>query len=66
MSKEELLDHMKMLLGGFVAEQLVFGRTTTGASDDLQRVAEISRAMIRSTAWAASCSRMLNASTPRR
>ena len=46
MSKEELLDHMKMLLGGFVAEQLVFGRTTTGASDDLRRVAEISRAMI--------------------
>jgi cell division protease FtsH len=47
MSKEDLLDHMSMLLGGFVTEQLIFGRTTTGASDDLKRVAEVSRAMIR-------------------
>ena len=46
MSKEELLDYMKMLLGGYVAEQLVFGRVTTGASDDLRRVTEISRSMI--------------------
>jgi len=36
-----------MLLGGFVAEQLIFDRTTTGASDDLRRVAEVSRSMIR-------------------
>jgi cell division protease FtsH len=47
MSKEDLLDHMSMLLGGFVTEQLIFGRTTTGASDDLKRVAEVSRSMIR-------------------
>ncbi|MGH2978947.1 MAG: hypothetical protein ACRDLQ_04845, partial [Solirubrobacterales bacterium] len=47
MSKEDLLDHMSMLLGGFITEQLIFGRTTTGASDDLKRVAEVSRAMIR-------------------
>ena len=46
MSKEDLLDYMKMLLGGYVTEQLVFERTTTGASDDLRRVAEISRSMI--------------------
>jgi cell division protease FtsH len=46
MSKEDLLDYMKMLLGGFVTEQLVFERVTTGASDDLRRVAEISRSMI--------------------
>ena len=46
MSKEELLDYLKMLLGGCVAEQLVFGRVTTGAADDLRRVVEISRAMI--------------------
>jgi cell division protease FtsH len=47
MSKGDLLDHMSMLLGGFVTEQLIFGRTTTGASDDLKRVAEVSRSMIR-------------------
>ena len=37
---------MTMLLGGRAAEQLVFGSVTTGASDDLKRVAEIARAMV--------------------
>jgi cell division protease FtsH len=46
LSKPELIDYMKMLLGGFVAEQVVFGRVTTGAADDLRRVVELSRAMI--------------------
>ncbi len=46
MSREDLLDYMKMLLGGYVTEQLVFERVTTGASDDLRRVAEVSRSMI--------------------
>ena len=37
---------MVVLLGGRVAEQLVFGAITTGASDDLRKVHEISRSMI--------------------
>jgi cell division protease FtsH len=37
---------MTVLLGGRAAEQLVFGAVTTGAADDLHRVAEISRSMI--------------------
>jgi cell division protease FtsH len=45
-TREELLDFMTMLLGGRAAEQLVFGSITTGASDDLKRVAEIAHAMI--------------------
>jgi len=45
-SREELIDHMTVLLGGRVAEQLVFGEVTTGAADDLKRVAEIARAMV--------------------
>jgi len=45
-TREELIDHMTVLLGGRVAEELVFGAVTTGASNDLHRVAEISRAMI--------------------
>lgn len=45
-TREELLDHMAMLLGGRVAEQVVFGRITTGASDDLKRVAELTHAMV--------------------
>ena len=35
-----------MLLGGRVAEQLVFGAVTTGAANDLLRVAEITHAMV--------------------
>jgi cell division protease FtsH len=46
MSKPELLDELKVLLGGYLAEQIVFERTTTGASGDLSRVVKVSRAMI--------------------
>ena len=45
-TREELIDYMTVLLGGRVAEELVFGAVTTGASNDLHKVAEISRAMI--------------------
>ncbi len=45
-TREELIDFMTMLLGGRAAEQLVFGSITTGASDDLKRVAEIAHAMV--------------------
>jgi len=45
-TREELIDFMTMLLGGRAAEQLVFGSITTGAADDLKRVAEIAQAMV--------------------
>ncbi|HEX4363221.1 MAG TPA: AAA family ATPase [Solirubrobacteraceae bacterium] len=45
-TREELIDHMTVLLGGRVAEQIVFGEVTTGASDDLKRVSEVARAMV--------------------
>jgi cell division protease FtsH len=45
-SREELLDYLVVLLGGRVAESIVFGSVTTGASDDLKKVNEISRAMV--------------------
>jgi cell division protease FtsH len=45
-TREELLDYMTVLLGGRVAEQIVFGAITTGASDDLKRVADIAHSMI--------------------
>jgi cell division protease FtsH len=45
-TREELIDYMTMLLGGRVAEEIVFGAITTGASDDLARVGEVSRAMV--------------------
>jgi cell division protease FtsH len=45
-TREELIDYMTVLLGGRVAERIVFGSITTGASDDLRKVAEIGRAMV--------------------
>jgi len=45
-TREELVDQMTVLLGGRVAEQIVFGAVTTGAAGDLQRVEEITHAMI--------------------
>jgi cell division protease FtsH len=45
-TREELIDQMTVLLGGRVAEQIVFGAVTTGAASDLQRVEEITHAMI--------------------
>jgi cell division protease FtsH len=45
-TREELIDYMTVLLGGRVAEQVVFGSITTGAADDLHKVAEITRAMV--------------------
>lgn len=46
MTREELENKMAVLLGGRAAEQLVFGRVSTGAADDLARVSDIARAMV--------------------
>ena len=45
-SEQELHDDLAELLGGRVAEELVFNEVTTGASNDLQRVTRIARAMV--------------------
>ncbi len=45
-SRQELIDYMKVLLGGRVAEEITFGRVTTGASDDLAKVTRIARSMV--------------------
>jgi cell division protease FtsH len=45
-TREELVDYMTVLLGGRVAEDIVFGAITTGAADDLKQVGEISSAMV--------------------
>ena len=46
MTRAELLDRLDVLLGGRVAEELVFGDVSTGAQDDLQRATDIVRHMI--------------------
>lgn len=45
MSKAELESKMAVLLGGRVAERLVFEEVSTGAADDLQKASQIARAM---------------------
>ena len=48
--KEQLYDQIAMLLGGRIAEELVFGedKITTGASNDIQRVTDIANKMVTS------------------
>lgn len=46
MSRNELLGKIKGLLGGRVAEDIVFGEVSTGASNDLQKVADIINNML--------------------
>lgn len=45
-STDALMDRMTVALGGRVAEELVFGRGTTGAQDDLERVTKMAYAMV--------------------
>jgi cell division protease FtsH len=45
-SKSKLKDEMVGLLGGRVAEQLILGDISTGASNDIQRVSSIARKMV--------------------
>lgn len=49
---EQLLDNMCVSLGGRVAEELFFGRITTGAQDDLQKVTQIAYSQVSIVAWA--------------
>ena len=46
MTRSELLVRINVLLGGRVAEEIVFGDVSTGAQNDLQRATEIARTMI--------------------
>jgi cell division protease FtsH len=48
-SKKEFIDDIAMSLGGYVAEQMIFGDVTTGSSSDLQVATNLARAMV--TRW---------------
>ncbi|HST25266.1 MAG TPA: AAA family ATPase, partial [Gaiellaceae bacterium] len=45
-TKEELIDMMKVFLAGRAAEQVVFGRVTNGAANDLETATDLARAMV--------------------
>jgi cell division protease FtsH len=46
MTRTELVNRMKVLLGGRVAEEIVFGEISTGAQNDLERATSIARSMV--------------------
>jgi cell division protease FtsH len=46
MTEDELLGQIDVLLGGRAAEEIVFGRVSTGAANDLTRATDIARRMI--------------------
>lgn len=46
LKQSELLERLDVLLGGRMAEQLVFGDVSTGAQNDLQRATDMARRMI--------------------
>jgi cell division protease FtsH len=46
-SKKEFLADLAMLLGGYCAEELIFGDVTTGAANDLVKASEIARKMVK-------------------
>jgi cell division protease FtsH len=45
-TKEELVDMMTVYLAGRAAEQVVFGRVTNGAANDLEKATGLARAMV--------------------
>ena len=46
MTKTELKDKLCVMLGGRVAEEIIYGEVSTGAQNDLQRAATIARSMV--------------------
>ena len=45
-TKEELIDMMRVFLAGRAAEQVVFGRVTNGAANDLEKATDLARSMV--------------------
>jgi cell division protease FtsH len=46
MAKSWLLDRIKIAMGGFVSEQIVFNETTTGTKNDLEQATGLARRMV--------------------
>jgi ATP-dependent metalloprotease FtsH len=46
MSRSEMMDQLSMMLGGRAAESVIFDEITTGASNDIERVTKMARAMV--------------------
>jgi len=46
MSKEQALDKITTFMGGRAAEELIFNRVTSGASNDIEQATKVARAMV--------------------
>jgi cell division protease FtsH len=46
-SKKEFLADLATLLGGYCAEQLIFGDITTGAANDLEKASQLARKLVK-------------------
>jgi cell division protease FtsH len=46
MTRQELVNRLQVLLGGRVAEEMIFRDVSTGAQNDLQRATDIARSMV--------------------
>ena len=45
-SREKMLSQMQILLGGRIAEDIIFGEITSGASNDIERVTELAKSFV--------------------
>ena len=45
-SRGWLLDRIKITMGGYVAEQIIYGETSTGTKNDLEQATDIARRMV--------------------
>jgi len=48
-NKSWLLDRIKITMGGYVSEEIIYGQTTTGTQNDIQQATNIARRMV--TEW---------------
>ena len=48
-NKSYLMDRIKICMGGYVAEDLIYGETTTGTSNDIKQASDMARRMV--TEW---------------
>lgn len=47
MTREELIDRISVLLGGRIAEEVIFDEVSTGAQNDLEKASDIARRMVK-------------------
>lgn len=60
LTKEQLLDRVCAALGGRAAEEVMIGRISTGAQNDLEKVTQMAYAQVRSAAGVLTAHRVIS------